>query len=159
MQASAAANSQAWAAAEAILTGRLNDAEGSAAAAGEREKRAWEKVQAANTRLAASAAALDALKTELADADSGDCVSDYQCCIPIDGFTGSMRNAVSSHCPDALPALSLQIALWADASSQWPMCHKTSRAFPGSCVLYACSDPSEGAICRNGQGTRAATGS
>lgn len=26
-------------------------------------------------------------------------------------------------------------------------------------VLYVCSDPCEGAICRNGQGTRAAAGS
>lgn len=92
VQASAAANSQAWAAAEASLTARLNDAEGSAAAAGEREKRAWEKVQAANTRLAASAAALDALKTELADADSGDCVclTTRECCMPIDVLTGSV---------------------------------------------------------------------
>lgn len=71
-QASASANTQAWAAAEANLTARLSDAEASAAAAGEREKRAWEKVQAGNTRLAASAAALDALKTELADADSSE---------------------------------------------------------------------------------------
>lgn len=71
LQASAAANSQAWAAAEASLTGRLNDAEAAAAGAGEREKRAWEKVQAANTRLAASAAALDAVKAELTEVDAG----------------------------------------------------------------------------------------
>lgn len=70
-QASATANTQAWAAAEASLTARLNESEGNAAGAAEREKRAWEKVQAAHTRLAASAAALDALKTELAEADAG----------------------------------------------------------------------------------------
>jgi len=49
----------------------LNDSESAAAGAGEREKRAWQKLQAANTRLAATTAALDALKTELADANAG----------------------------------------------------------------------------------------
>ncbi|KAL0034466.1 hypothetical protein WJX79_003740 [Trebouxia sp. C0005] len=70
MQASASANAQAWAAAEASLTARLNDSESAAAGAGEREKRAWQKLQAANTRMAATTAALDALKAELADANA-----------------------------------------------------------------------------------------
>ena len=71
LQASASANAQAWAAAEASLTARLNDSESAAAAAGEREKRAWEKLQASNMRAAATAAAMDALKAEVADADAG----------------------------------------------------------------------------------------
>ncbi len=71
LQASASANAQAWAAAEASLTARLNDSESAAAGAGEREKRAWQKLQAANTRMAATTAALDALKAELADANAG----------------------------------------------------------------------------------------
>ncbi|KAL3150595.1 hypothetical protein ABBQ32_000402 [Trebouxia sp. C0010 RCD-2024] len=70
MQASASANAQAWAAAEASLTARLNDAESAAAAAAEREKRAWEKLQASNMRLAATAAAIDALKAELSEANA-----------------------------------------------------------------------------------------
>lgn len=71
VQASASANAQAWAAAEASLTARLNDAESAAAAAAEREKRAWEKLQASNMRLAATAAAIDALKAELSEANAG----------------------------------------------------------------------------------------
>jgi len=49
----------------------LNDSESAAAGAGEREKRAWQKLQGANTRMAATTAALDALKAELADANAG----------------------------------------------------------------------------------------
>lgn len=75
MQASASANAQAWAAAEASLTARLNDAESAAAAAAEREKRAWEKLQASNMRLAATAAAIDALKAELSEANAGQLTS------------------------------------------------------------------------------------
>lgn len=71
-QASASANAQAWAAAEASLTARLSDSDAAAAAAVERERRAWEKLQAANSRIAATAAAIDALKAELADAHAGD---------------------------------------------------------------------------------------
>lgn len=71
VQASASANAQAWAAAEASLTARLNDAESAGAAAAEREKRAWEKLQASNMRLAATSAAIDALKAELSDANAG----------------------------------------------------------------------------------------
>ena len=71
VQASASANAQAWAAAEGSLTARLNDSESAAAAAAEREKRAWEKLQASNMRAAATAAAIDALKAELADANTG----------------------------------------------------------------------------------------
>lgn len=71
VQASASANAQAWAAAEASLTARLNDSESAAAAAGEREKRAGEKLQASNARAAATAAAIHALKAELADANTG----------------------------------------------------------------------------------------
>ncbi|DBA79224.1 TPA: hypothetical protein ACH3X1_009038 [Trebouxia sp. C0004] len=70
MQASASANAQAWAAAEASLTARLNESESAAAGAGEREKRAWQKLQAANMRMAATTAALDALRAELADANA-----------------------------------------------------------------------------------------
>ena len=53
------------------MTARLNDFESAAAGAGEREKRAWEKLQASNTRMAATIAALDALKAELGDANAG----------------------------------------------------------------------------------------
>ena len=82
MQASASANAQAWAAAEASLTARLNDSESAAAAAAEREKRAWEKLQASSTRAAANAAAIDALKAELADANAGQltCIQGQLCC-------------------------------------------------------------------------------
>ena len=71
VQASASANAQAWAAAEASLTARLNDSDSAAAAAGERERRAGEKLQASHARAAANAAAIDALKAELADANAG----------------------------------------------------------------------------------------
>ena len=71
MQASATANAQAWQAAEASLTARLNHSESAAAAAAEREKRAWEKLQASNMRAAATTAAIDALKAELVDANAG----------------------------------------------------------------------------------------
>ena len=74
MQATATANAQAWAAAEASLTARQNEFESAAAAAGEREKRAWEKLQAANTRMAATAAALETLKAELVEANAGQCL-------------------------------------------------------------------------------------
>lgn len=53
------------------MTARLNDFESAAAGAGEREKRAWEKLQASNTRMAATIAALDTLKAELGDANAG----------------------------------------------------------------------------------------
>ena len=74
LQATATANAQAWAAAEASLTARQNEFESAAAAAGEREKRAGGKQQAANTRMAATAAALETLKAELAEANAGQCL-------------------------------------------------------------------------------------
>ena len=90
MQATATANAQAWAAAEASLTARQNEFESAAAAAGEREKRAWEKLQAANTRMAAATAALDTLRAELAEANAGRLTSNPSLCVT--------AIAAASHC-------------------------------------------------------------
>ena len=66
----------------------MNDSESAAAGAGEREKRAWQKLQAANTRMAATTAALDALKAELADANAGQSAAQlraiaFPCCFAL----------------------------------------------------------------------------
>ena len=73
MQAAAAANSEAWAAAERSLLERLSQAEGRAASAGERERIAGERLQAANSRASGMAAALEAARGEIANLRAGGC--------------------------------------------------------------------------------------
>ena len=73
MQAAGAANSEAWAAAERNLLERLSHAEGRAASAGERERIAGERLQAANLRASGMAAALEAARGEIANLRAGRC--------------------------------------------------------------------------------------
>ena len=76
VQAAAAANSEAWSAAERSLLERLSQAEGRAASAGERERIAGERLQAANSRANGMAAALEAARGEIANLRAGRCI----CC-------------------------------------------------------------------------------
>ena len=140
MQASATANAQAWAAAEASLTARLNDAESAAAAAAEREKRAWEKLQASNMRLAATAAAIEALKAELTDANAGQLTS-------VQGWACSQLLIMQSSIT-LLPAgvvLCVRMWLWSCLCCGWKLylkssglCHSFSSYWWRQCVITAC---------------------
>lgn len=71
LQAAAAAQAEAWGAAERSLLDRLDAAESRAAAAADRERMSAERLHSANARVASMTASLEAARSQVAETRAG----------------------------------------------------------------------------------------